>query len=278
MLDELFFKGKANKTSINYILFSFVLTLIAFVTSLLLFGKNASIATILITTILLMPAVMRLFREEELIVRKEGFRNIIKNHSYIFNIFLMLFLGTFLAFFFLQLIFINKPDLFETAFDYQINFIESNRDLTSLFTDEILTGNSNLSEASAVLSLLYKNLLLILLCFIFSFFYGSGGIFLIVITASVFSTIILYAMKSSLFFLPFTIVFTILFVLLLVPLITSSISGGILSNAFISERVRKRYFKNVLKDAATLFMFSIILAFVLTLIWMIILRIVIPLI
>ncbi|MBW2994929.1 hypothetical protein KY312_01115, partial [Candidatus Woesearchaeota archaeon] len=89
MLDELFFKEKADKTSLNYILFSLVLTLIAFVTSLLLFGKHASIATILITTILLMPAVTRLFREEELIVRKEKFKHIIKNHKYIFNIFLM---------------------------------------------------------------------------------------------------------------------------------------------------------------------------------------------
>jgi hypothetical protein len=267
MLDELFFREKANKTSLNYIIFSFALTLIAFITSLIIFQRNASVATILITAILLMPAVVRLFREEELIVRKEGLKHIIKNHRYIFNIFLMIFLGTFLAFFFAQLVSINKPEFFSAAFDYQIRFIETNRDLTFFYTDQIMQGSSLISEFSTLTSILYANLLLVLVAFMLSLFYGAGGIFLLVIASSVLSTMILYALKSSAFFLPFTVLFSLLFILLLIPLILSSVAGGILSNAFMSEKVRKHYFWNVVKDASTLFLFSVLASVLLVGIW-----------
>ena len=269
MLDEWFFKEGYVRSRGDFVLFGFLVTLIGIISAIAIFGKRSSVAQILIITILLMPLINKLFSQEEKIIRSQGVKDIFRAHSRVFNTFLLLFVGIFFAYFITQLITIHKPDLFPQAFEYQIDYITKNEQITYGFTDQVLSGSTSIIK-SPVGKLLLTNLLIVVLGFVFSFFYGAGGIFLLILAASTFSTLIIFTFKSLDIFLPYTIIFSIFFVLFIVPLILSSIAGGALSRAFISEKIRSKHFETVLKDVYILFFSAVGLVILISIVWFIV--------
>ncbi len=260
MLDEIFFKEHFNRSSVNYIFFGFIMTLLGFISSVIIFGPD-SLASILIITILLMPAVMRLFQKEEFIARAHGLKNIYDNHKEAFRMFFYLFLGIFFAFLIIQLLSISNIDFFQNVFSYQLDFIKSTEDVTFGVVDRML--GQPIENQSTLGNMIFIDLILLLLCFLFSFFYGSGGLFLLVVSASVFSTLIIFIMRLFESFASYSMTLLILFILLFIPFslifILVSIAGGILSKAFVAEKLRSKYFRNVLIDSMVLFLTSIVL-------------------
>ena len=254
MLDELFFKAGFEKKRMNFVLFGFVITFIGFLTSLLLF-KGDSLATLLIITILLMPVLMRLFLKEERIGRsRKKLKNIFKNHKYVFEIYFFLFLGIFFAFLILQLTTIYNQDFFANAFEFQSNWVINNQESFGIIQDDI---------SGVIISSFIVDFLILLVSFLFSFFYGSGGIFLIVAASSILSTLLIYLLRFFETFFGFSMFLLVIFLLYVVPeifvFIMASTAGGILSKAVISEKITGKHFKNVLKDAVRLFVYAVIL-------------------
>ena len=259
MLDELFFKAGFEKKKMNFVFFGFIVTFIGFFTSLILF-KADSLATLLIITILLMPVLMRLFLKEEKIVRDKRLKKIFANHRFVFETYFFLFLGIFFAFLILQLTTIYTQDFFATAFEFQSNWVINNQESFGI-VDEGIGG--------VILSSFITDILILLVSFLFSFFYGSGGIFLIVAASSILSTLLIYILRFFDTFFGFSMFLLIIFLLYVVPVIfvfiMASTAGGILSKAVISEKISGKNFNNVLRDAVRLFVYALILLLIINL-------------
>tara|TARA_Y100000310_G_scaffold329665_1_gene399933 strand:- start:704 stop:1516 length:813 start_codon:yes stop_codon:yes gene_type:complete len=252
MLDELFFKAGFEKKRVNFVFFGFVITFIGFLTSLLLF-KGDSLATLLIITILLMPVLMRLFLKEEKIGRaRKKLKNIFKNHRSVFETYFFLFLGIFFAFLILQLTTIYNQDFFANAFEFQSNWVMNNQEGFGIIQEDI---------GGVIVSSFIIDFLILLISFLFSFFYGSGGIFLIVAASSILSTLLIYLLRFFDTFFGFSLFLFVIFLLYVIPeifvFIMASTAGGILSKAVIAEKITGKHFKNVLKDAVRLFVYAV---------------------
>ncbi|MAG39123.1 hypothetical protein CMO90_03470 [Candidatus Woesearchaeota archaeon] len=253
MIDELFFKAGLARRKLNFILFGFIVVIVGFFTSLILF-KADSLATLLVITMLLMPVLMRLFRKEEVIVRKKKLKHIFKNHKFVFETYFFLFLGIFFAFLILELTTIYNQEFFSRAFEFQTTWVIDNQESLGI----VDTGISGV-----IISAIINDLILMIISFLLSFFYGSGGIFLIVAVASILSTILIHLLRFFESFFGFTMFLLSTFFIYVLPLIfvfiMTSTAGGILSKAVISEKISGKNFSNVLRDAVRLFIYAIVL-------------------
>ncbi len=262
MLDELFFREGLQRHKIDYIFFGFAVTILGFILAVVLFGTNSSAAQILTISLFLTPAILRMLRKEEMLARKEGIKHLYRNHRNIFEIYIFILLGVFSAYFLLQLIILNFQNTFNTIFSFQVNFINSYQDITY----SILDLGVKTFPIKPLIVLLAVGMFAIILSFALSFIYGAGGVFFIVSSASIFSTLILYAMKSTTFWY-FSLFFLVFALLLLFPIIISSIGGGVISRAFVHKKIRKKYLNNVLMDGFFLFLIAQGIMVIVTLVW-----------
>jgi len=260
LLDELFFKKGFEKHKIDYILFGFVITIIGILTSFIIFGVRSSNAQLLVITLLLVPAVMRLISKEENIIRKQGLKHIYSNHKDVFEIMIFIFIGVFIAFFFTQLVVMAKGVEFRDAYSFQTGLLDNHEYLSYGFDGE--SG----SFGSTMLSLGVKLLIIVAATFALSFLYGSGGIFVVVAMATIFSTMLVYLIKSTIF-LKFSVIYMVFILLMLIPIILTSIAGGIISKAFVHEKIRSRSFKEVIREGVFIFVVSLILTAVIAALW-----------
>lgn len=258
MLDELFYKERMHLRKVNFLFFGFIMTLVGIFSGILLFGRDSSVAQILIITILFMPAVMRLFKKAEIREKECGAKKLFKNHKDILVVFGLMFLGVFLAFLIVQLVAVSSPETFRELFDYQIEYLLVNEDLTTGLMDSI-TGEGHFFMSLG--RLLSVTLGLVAVCFILSLFYGSGGVFLIVLSASIFSTLMIFLMKMFEFFAHYSAAFFTMFFLLFIPIIGSFIlaatGGGVIQKAIISENIESAAYRKVIKDGILFLLISV---------------------
>ncbi|MFC1723533.1 hypothetical protein ACFL0V_05320 [Nanoarchaeota archaeon] len=270
MIDELFFKEGFQKKKVDYILFGFVVALIGMVTSFLIFGIKSSQAQLLMVTLLLLPAVVKLISKEEKIVRNQGFKHVFANHKGVFEVFIFLFIGVFLAFFFMQLILMAKGHDLRVAYEFQTGILDDNSFLSyGFFGDKADTA----SFGGLIFSLLWKLLGVMIVTFGLSFLYGAGGVFVLVAMATIFSTMVLYLLKATVF-VKFSLVYLFFVLVLTVPVILTSVAGGVISKAFIHEKVRSKFFKEVMREGFIIFMVAMALTVVIALVWAILLFVV----
>lgn len=256
MLEEIL-NNKAKNNFAGIVLLSFFLSVVGFVSALLLFSEHSSVAHVLITTILLIPLISGEIQKEEKAESKSGIRRFYKNHESIFRLFLLLFIGIFLAYSVITLCMVFFPAQMAMTHDYQITFIEN----SEMMTESMLGGNFDI--ASAVIGLIMQNIVLIVLCFILSLFYGSGGMFLVILNASIFATFLVESMRLFSDFSAFSMVFLIYLLFWFVPVtvafLLAAISGGVMSKAFMHEKFGSRSFSNVSKDALVLLFISLMI-------------------
>ena len=117
-------------------------------------------------------------------------------------------------------------------------------------------------------SLLINNVSVLILCFIAAFVIGDGAIFLITWNASVWGTIFgnlaktaaLSTDKSPIiyFFIVLVIVFPHM-ILEAFSYITSASAGGVISKGLLKEKFFSKNFRDIMKNATILFIFSIII-------------------
>ncbi len=254
MLEELL-TLKTKKQSINIILLSFFITIIGFISALILFPEHSSVAHVLITTILLIPLLSREIKKEEQKESRTGIKNFYRNHKSIFRIFFFIFVGVFLAYLLLTLIMVLFPQNITKTHEYQISLIEN----SELLTVSMIVKDVNMFPI--IIKLISQNILLMLTCFVLSLFYGSGGMFLIILNASIFATFLIESMRLFKDFGSYSLLFLIYLIFWFIPVtiafLLSAISGGVMSKALMHEKFHSKRFNNVNRDAFMLLLISL---------------------
>lgn len=233
--------------AVFYVLFGYAVAKI-------FFGDTVSIAMLFLCTLLLVPSLINLLRKEEAAERAYGLKHFFHTHRKIVLIYLFVFLGIFAGY-----LALGSTAGLDPAFDFQMRYLTLEEgigpDTLTAFKESALTGSGE-----HFFSIVFANLEVLLLCFIFSVFYGAGAIFLIVLNASIFASFVLYLVKNFTGVAQFG-AFFLFYMIHLVPEISgfllAAIAGGVISVAIAKERFMGRHFQNVAKDAFMLLLIGI---------------------
>jgi len=221
--------------------------------ALYLFPESPGIAALAFTSLLILPTLNKLLLKEENVLRKEKTCNPIKlltHHSDILKIYVFLFLGILLTFAVFSLL---LPQFATSAF-----FNEQ----VKLFG---YTGHA--IQITTFWSILLNNMKIAFFCFLTSFIYGTGAIFIITWNASVWGVFFGTLARDSAvaqninpvvyFLLVFTAVFPHLITEASAYFLTA-ISGGIVSKATLREKFGSTPFKRIVMDGVIVFITAMI--------------------
>jgi uncharacterized membrane protein SpoIIM required for sporulation len=310
IIESLINPEKMNKNISILFFIGFFYTLLSLFLSYSVFKEYSSIITILLTSFSLIPYIYKSIKYEE----KEDLKldkeiSILKHHYKTLMKFMMIFLGMVLAF---CLAFVFLPssitdDLFLSQVE-TINVINpnlnENNNLIDVKSDneaiknynnlepklddnveiknlnnQLLTGNY-LSTSNNSINILFQiitnNLVVIFVCFLFSFLFGFGSIFILSWNASVMGTAIGLIVKESLskigslfgfekIFHYFNIISVSFFSFFIhgffeiMGYFVAGLAGGILSVAAIKHDFRTKKYKKILNDSFILFLSSLLL-------------------
>ncbi|MBW2971738.1 stage II sporulation protein M [Candidatus Woesearchaeota archaeon] len=255
MLEQLFNMRSIKGSSLNIILLGVIYAFIGTFSALLLFPHYVSIMSLAFTSILLIPSIGYLIQKEENIVAKErhfSLKILFKDHKDIIRLYLLLFLGIFLAY-------------------MAIGIFTTNAYVDNYFIAQLRVAGIA-GEATGVgadfVHILFNNLVVLAICFVLSLAYGSGSILFIVWNASVWGIVFGYFIRQSATIAQINPVmyFGRIFLPFLPHMITEAASyvvaavmGGILAKAIIREKAFTKKFYHILTDALMLALFGFIL-------------------
>lgn len=232
-----------------------VYTLIGYFTAVIFFGEHTSIAMLFLTTLLLVPSLIIIISLEEKKESKEGLKHFFHNHKKIFEIFLFVFIGIFIGY----LVIGTFSTSFDTVFSYQTTYLLEKGSIGTEVMEGIGTYGHDVPKFQHFSGILTANLITAIIFFLLSFFYGAGGIFLILLNASIFASFIIYLtrfFKTSI--LSLIGAFSIHMIPEICGFLLAAIAGGVISKAIITEKLGGPRFKNVMRDAMVL----LVIAFV----------------
>lgn len=227
------------------------------------FFDNVSIAMLFLATLLIVPSLIKLIELEEKRESKYGLRHFFKEHKDILEAYIFLFIGVFAGYVILG--YVVNADNFASIFQFQLNFLKNQQGLSKEVIDAFFSSPLQPSLEN-VAGVLQSNIMVMLICFVLSIFYGAGAIFLITLNASIFASFVVFvshylAQKISEIFL-----IVGLFMIHMVPEISgfllAAIAGGVLSKAIMKEKWTSHEFRNVIKDAVMLLVISCVLILV----------------
>ncbi len=228
----------------------FVYSLIGILAAAIIFPRSQGIASIAFLSLLVAPSLNSILKIEEIQdTRSSGFsiKKILTDHSDVLQIFLLLFLGIFLAY---GLFSIRFPELLVSGlFDSQLRIIG-------------ITGNANLSGFDFY-SIFLNNFKVLSIFLILSLIIGAGSILFLAWNASVWGVIFGYvAVHSGDAFNNFALTF----VKVAPHMITEAssyffaiVAGGIMSQAVLREKVGSAKFNYVMKDGFVFLTISVLL-------------------
>jgi uncharacterized membrane protein SpoIIM required for sporulation len=260
VFEDLFNPGWVRHRPYLALVFGFFFTFMAFALSYLFFRDSMSIAMVFLTTLLLMPTLIMLLRMEEQVERKYGLKHFFHNHKDIFEVYFFSFLGVFIAFVVLGLGTYNDPDAFGQVFDFQSRFLKFEQGVTEESVQGFVEAGTSQS-LGGVVSVFSHNLMLLLICFVLSFFYGASAIFLIILNGSVFASFIVMIIRTIGENAAHGLQAFFFFMVHLVPemsgFLIAAIAGGVVSKAVLYEKKGSVAFRNVFKDATMLMLMAV---------------------
>ncbi len=267
VLEELFNALKVKHRPYMAFFLAFIFTFIAFFVAFIFFRDNMSIALIFLTTLLLVPTLITLIRLEEAVERKEGLKHFVRNHKEIFEAYLFAFFGVFVAYLVLGFGAYDNPELYGSLFNFQTDYLSFQQGVTEETVSTFVEG-VDVNTFSKLMGLFAHDLLVLVVCFVLSFFYGASAIFLIMLNASVFANFVIFVSKSLADnFMQGLQVFGF-FLIHMIPEVSgfllAAIAGGVVSKAVFEEKKGSKAFRNVFKDATVLMLIAIELVFVAT--------------
>lgn len=240
VVEQLIKASWLEKRPLSAFTIGFIYSLIAFLTSYLIFPSYFGIMSIAFISILLVPTLSKLLSiEENQEIREKKFSipQLLKDHYDIIEIYLFLFMGIFLAYFLLTLFI--PPSLGVNLFSPQLD----------------IAGISGFAFNTANFwQILFNNLIVLAVAFILSLVYGAGAILFLSWNASVWGVVIGAVLRRTfgLKLLPITINFSQILPHLTIEAtgyILAAITGGILSKAVIRESYKSKQFMHILTDA-----------------------------
>jgi hypothetical protein len=223
--------------------------IIGYIVSAYFFKDSVSVAMLFTTTLLLVPSIYTILGIEEGIESRDGVRHFFHDHKDIFEIYISLFIGIFFAFLFLGTV--SQA----SVFSYQTDFLQKRGDISS----DIITKFKQSDYAPSLIdleALVSNNLLVVIICFILSVFYGAGALFLIVLNASIFASFVNEISKAVGNMHSILSLFLIHLIPELSGFLIAAIAGGVVSRAIVNEKFGSDSFKNVMTDALILLLIS----------------------
>lgn len=233
--------------------------------ALWVFGKDASIAGIFLTTIPLVVIMYRAINYEEgkdMRICKEYL--LMKEHMHILWFFLYMFIGMVLAYTFWFTVL--PGDVIENLFSSQIEAVTA-------VSSKVATTGAAVSPTKVFELILVNNLQVLAFCIIFSFIYGAGAIFILVWNASVIGVAIGSMMKQGLqrlgelghnatlmhYFtvLPVGLTYLVHGLPEMASYFLGSLAGGIISVAVVCHHYREPQFWHILMDSLDLLLLSL---------------------
>lgn len=223
--------------------------------AVLLFPEDPALVAVAFISIMFYPTISKLMRQEEIIeTEREEFNLFVflKDHKYVFAVYMLFFVGVLLAFSFFALI---LPSLATNhIFKNQIGVLYG------------MTGGA-VFQQGLFFELLQNNLMVLIVIFITAFVIGDGGIFLIAWNASVWGTIFGNLAKSAAFnvnrnpFVYFGIIFAIVgphMLLEAFSYIASATTGGVVSKAIIKEKLLSKRFNYIIVNTIISLVFALL--------------------
>lgn len=237
--------------------------------ALWIFREQASLIVVFLTVMACIPLVYKIIKfEEDKEIKIDKESGILKEHRKALLSFIYLFLGFVIAF---SIWFIALPagfvkDLFAT----QMFTISS---INNAVTANVITGHA--TGLGLLWSIIANNLKVLFFCVFFSFFYGTGAIFILTWNASVISSAIgsfvrgniekIAAAEGLMKVATYTHMYAIgmtrymthgIFEIL--AYFIGGLAGGLISVAIIRHRMGERIFNKVMLDALDLIVLALV--------------------
>jgi uncharacterized membrane protein SpoIIM required for sporulation len=249
------------------VVYGFLYVSVALFLSLWIFRQYASLVMVFLTVIACIPLMYNTLRyEEHKDIESTSEVALLREHGRSLKFFMYLFLGFVLAF----------------VFYYLVLPIGYTNDLYSIQTATIqsINGNATVVTGNAMSSfdifsrIFFNNLKVMLFCLLFSFFYGTGALFILVWNASVIGAFIgafirmnmaEYALSAGLTkvaaYLHVTFAGFAKIVVHGVPEVlayfVAGLAGGIISEAIVNHDINTKNFEKIVLDTADLILIAI---------------------
>jgi uncharacterized membrane protein SpoIIM required for sporulation len=244
------------KKGYHAIFVGFIYAIIGIFISVLMFPNYAGIASLAFVSALLIPSFNSFLKTSEIEISKArtfSVSRLYSDHREIIKASLLLFLGIFLAYLSIGLLF--NPFMVNLFFRAQ---------LSAGFRGAALDGG-------LFLSILKNNLLVFAVCFFISLTFGAGAIIFLVWNASVWGIVLSHFVHQSIAHHGGSPV--IMFLILILPIlphliteafayVSAAIVGGIVSKAVIGEKVGSERFRRVLTDALLIMLMGLLLVII----------------
>ncbi len=179
VLENLFPENWLEKKTGYAFLLGFIFSIVGIIIAQWLFGANAGLASVMFTSILLIPSLRKLFVKEEKREEKEkrfSLRELYKDNKHLIHTYVGIFFGVFVAY-------------------WALSFFGSlmNWNVTSLFREQVfldpaISGRASYSF-STFWSILQNNWWVLVACFFLSLISGDGATFFVVWNASAWAVI-----------------------------------------------------------------------------------------
>lgn len=218
--------------------FSFFLgagfTIIGFILARLLFGANSGLASVMFISLLLLPALRRLFRREEVVEEGESkfsFKKLFLDNLPLMRIYLGVFHGVFITFFLITFL--------GAFFGMDVTMMLKEQ----LFLDPAVSGRA-IFQSGVFVDILVNNFWVLLACFMLGLLSGDGALFFVVWNASAWASIFAYRAIVGSFVLSWNPLFTAFILLIIVywhtlvegfAYILAGISGSLISFDVVRE-------------------------------------------
>lgn len=254
MVLEQFFKLRWIERKEHAFFLGFAYSVIGLISARLVFPSNIGLMSVAFTSIMLIPSLNMLLKMEENVeIRKKklSLSQLFKDHKDIFKVYIFMFLGIFLAYSIVSLIYPNMA-------------------IKSLFAPQLKTaGIAGYGMHYSQLSgLILNNLVVFVACFLLSLAYGAGSVLFLTWNASVWGIVfgffvnntasyggadIFVKFGSSLLpFLPHMATEALAY-------ISAAIVGGVVSTAVLREKLFSKKFHHIITDALIFLVLGLIL-------------------
>ena len=257
MVFEQLFRVRWLESKAHSFFIGFLYTLVGLVSAYLIFPKSMGLMSIAFTSVLIIPSLAKLLSLEENVEIREKklhFLQLFRDHKDIFKVYLFLFLGIFLAYALVALVFPQASIM--RVFEPQLQAAG-------------LAGYA--MEGGFLRGIILNNLLVFIACFILSLVYGAGSVLFLSWNASVWGVVFALFARQA-FALDRTNLVGEFFDLLLpvlphmiteaVAYISAAVVGGVVSVAVLRERLHSKKFYHVLTDAAIFLCMGLVLVLV----------------
>ena len=220
----------------------------------IIFPRSQGLASIAFLSLLLVPSlnsILAIEEKQDVSSKKFSIKKIFQDHADVLEIYLMLFLGIFIAYALLSIEFPNL--LVSGVFDNQLRVIG-------------VAGQATAGGAGITFSGIFANNFKIALIFlVLSLVFGAGSILFLGWNASVWGVVFGYLAVTSFTGDAFN-AFSTIFVKVLPHMITEAgayffaiVAGGIMSQAILREKFGSNKFDYVLKDGMVFVLVSLLL-------------------